>query len=56
MKIGLFSFAASTEQLTSMASTAAQQGFDSVWIPQVFGIDTLTAIAVADTTHSPAQR
>ena len=47
MKIGLFSFAASTEQLTSMASTAAQQGFDSVWIPQVFGIDTLTAIAVA---------
>ena len=47
MKIGLFSFAESVEGLTDLASTAASQGFDSLWIPQTFGQDTLTAIAVA---------
>jgi F420-dependent oxidoreductase-like protein len=47
MKIGLFSFAESIEGLTDLASTAASQGFDSLWIPQTFGQDTLTAIAVA---------
>ena len=49
MKIGLFSFVDSTDGLTEMAATANEQGFDSLWIPQVFGIDTLTAIAVAGT-------
>lgn len=47
MKIGLFSFVDSTDQLTEAASTAHQQGFTSLWVPQVFGVDTLTAIAVA---------
>ena len=47
MKLGLFSFVDSIDTLTEMAATAAQQGFDSVWIPQTFGPDTLTAIAVA---------
>lgn len=50
MKLGLFSFAESTDELTQMAATAAEQGFDSLWVPQVFGIDTLTAIAVAGST------
>ncbi len=47
MKIGLFSFVDSIDTLTSMATVAAGQGFDSLWIPQTFGPDTLTAIAVA---------
>ena len=47
MKIGLFAFAESIPGLTDLASTAASQGFDSLWIPQTFGQDTLTAIAVA---------
>ncbi len=47
MKIGLFSFVDTTDNLTAMARDAAEQGFDSLWIPQTFGLDTLTAIALA---------
>ncbi len=47
MKIGLFSFVETSDGLTDMARTAAEQGFDSLWIPQTFGLDTLTAIALA---------
>jgi 5,10-methylenetetrahydromethanopterin reductase len=47
MKIGLFSFVETIESLTALAATAREQGFDSLWIPQTFGLDTLTAIAVA---------
>ena len=47
MKIGLFGFVDSVEGLTELASSAHEQGFDSLWVPQVFGLDTLTAIAVA---------
>ena len=50
MKIGLFSFVDTIGGMTEMAATANEQGFDSLWIPQVFGIDTLTAIAVAGQT------
>ncbi|MCP3990531.1 MAG: TIGR03564 family F420-dependent LLM class oxidoreductase [Actinomycetia bacterium] len=46
MKIGLFAFADSVDDLTELAATANEQGFDSLWVPQVFGIDALTAIAV----------
>lgn len=37
----------SIDTLVANAKTAQEQGFESVWIPQVFGPDTLTAIAVA---------
>ncbi len=47
MDIGLFSFVTSAEQLTEVAGAAAQDGFPSIWLPQVFAVDTLTAIAVA---------
>jgi 5,10-methylenetetrahydromethanopterin reductase len=47
MKIGLFAFVDTVDGLTELAGAANEQGFDSLWIPQVFGIDTLTAIAVA---------
>ncbi|MDA3039396.1 MAG: TIGR03564 family F420-dependent LLM class oxidoreductase [Actinomycetota bacterium] len=50
MKIGLFSFVDSIDTLAELAATAAQQGFDSLWIPQTFGLDTLTAIAVVGQT------
>jgi F420-dependent oxidoreductase-like protein len=50
MKIGLFGFVDSVESLTELAGTAREQGFDSLWVPQVFGLDTLTAIAVAGQT------
>ncbi|MEL6981039.1 MAG: LLM class F420-dependent oxidoreductase [Actinomycetota bacterium] len=47
MKLGIFSFMDSIDTLIDSASTARDQGFESVWIPQIFGLDTLTAIAVA---------
>ncbi|MGF1597194.1 MAG: TIGR03564 family F420-dependent LLM class oxidoreductase [Acidimicrobiales bacterium] len=47
MRIGLFTFVDSIPQLTELATTAEEQGFDSLWVPQTFGLDTLTAIAVA---------
>ncbi|MDH4363928.1 MAG: TIGR03564 family F420-dependent LLM class oxidoreductase [Acidimicrobiia bacterium] len=47
MKIGLFSFVETIDSLTALAATAREQGFDSLWVPQTFGLDTLTAIAVA---------
>lgn len=50
MKIGLFSFVETIDGLTELASEAHQQGFESLWIPQVFGLDTLTAIAVVGQT------
>lgn len=50
MKIGLFSFVEDIDGLTQIASTAHEQGFESLWIPQMFGLDTLTAIAVAGQT------
>ena len=50
MKIGLFAFVDTIESLTELATTAQSQGLDSLWIPQVFGQDTLTAIAVAGQT------
>ncbi|MEM7321591.1 MAG: TIGR03564 family F420-dependent LLM class oxidoreductase [Actinomycetota bacterium] len=49
MKLSLFSFAESTEKLVSLAGEAKEQGFDTLWLPQIFGPDALTAIAVAGT-------
>ncbi len=47
MKFSLFTFAESTDKLVSLAAEAKDQGFETIWIPQIFGIDALTAIAVA---------
>ncbi|MEM7339434.1 MAG: TIGR03564 family F420-dependent LLM class oxidoreductase [Actinomycetota bacterium] len=47
MNIGVFTFAESIDDMVTQARTAADQGFPSLWLPQVFGIDTLTGIAVA---------
>ena len=47
MRIGLMSFVDTIDGLTTRAQEARDQGFGSLWLPQVFGVDTLTAIAVA---------
>ncbi|MEL7155173.1 MAG: TIGR03564 family F420-dependent LLM class oxidoreductase [Actinomycetota bacterium] len=47
MQIGLFAFQDTIPGLRDLARTAHEQGFPSLWIPQIFGQDTLTAIAVA---------
>ena len=40
MKIGLFSFVETIDSLTALAATAREQGFDSLWVPQTFGLDS----------------
>jgi 5,10-methylenetetrahydromethanopterin reductase len=44
MKIGLFGFIDTLEGIDASLRTAAEQGFDSYWIPQAFGMDTLDVI------------
>jgi F420-dependent oxidoreductase-like protein len=47
MKIALFSSVSSVDDLVDQAKVAKDQGFESFWLPQLFGVDALTAIAVA---------
>ena len=47
MKIGAFGFVSDIDSARSELSRSAADGFASYWIPQAFGPDTLTAIAVA---------
>src|SRR5438309_3592650 len=47
MKIGLFVDTQSLDDFVVRIRSAAQAGFASAWAPQVFGIDALTALAVA---------
>ncbi|MGH1492030.1 MAG: TIGR03564 family F420-dependent LLM class oxidoreductase [Acidimicrobiales bacterium] len=47
MKIALFSFAESIDDFIAKTREAKDQGFESIWLPQIFGVDALTAIAVA---------
>ena len=45
MKIGLFGFIDTIDGITNSLKTAETDGFESYWIPQAFGMDTLTVIA-----------
>ncbi|HCB33692.1 MAG TPA: LLM class F420-dependent oxidoreductase [Acidimicrobiaceae bacterium] len=47
MEISIFEFDEDVDKLTAGLRTAAEQGFARYWRPQVFGMDTLTAFAVA---------
>jgi F420-dependent oxidoreductase-like protein len=47
MDIGIFTTRPTVTELTDAARQAADQGFASFWVPQIFGLDALTAIAVA---------
>jgi len=50
MRIGIFggdvSSGGTIDDVVASASTAADQGFSSYWLPQIFGFDALTALAV----------
>ena len=47
MEIGVFGFDQTLEAFEDSVRTAAEQGFPSYWVPQIFGLDALTGIAVA---------
>jgi F420-dependent oxidoreductase-like protein len=47
MKIGVFIDTQSVDGFVGRVRSAKEAGFASAWAPQVFGIDALTAIAVA---------
>src|SRR3954463_5035438 len=52
MRIGIFGGeagqgAGGIDELVKLVAEAREQGFSSYWLPQIFGIDALTAIAVA---------
>src|SRR5664279_4201625 len=46
MQIGLFLERPTVADLVADVTTAAERGFRSVWVPQIFGLDALTAVAV----------
>lgn len=43
MRIGIFAGDGSLDELVDVARTAEADGFDSFWLPQVFGVDALSA-------------
>ena len=47
MDIAVFGFDPTVDELENSLREAAEQGFPSYWMPQIFGMDALTAIAVA---------
>jgi alkanesulfonate monooxygenase SsuD/methylene tetrahydromethanopterin reductase-like flavin-dependent oxidoreductase (luciferase family) len=47
MDIGILRFAPTVDQVVTEARTATEQGFGSFWMPQIFGLDALTALAIA---------
>ena len=47
MDIAVFGFDPTVDALENSLREAAEQGFPSYWMPQIFGMDALTALAVA---------
>ncbi len=47
MNIGIYRYAPTVDELVDEVRSAADQGFTSFWMPQIFGLDTLTAYAAA---------
>ncbi len=43
MRIGIFTSDGTLDELLEVARTAEADGFDSLWLPQIFGIDALCA-------------
>lgn len=43
MRMGIFAGDGTLEDLLALAGTAEAQGFDSFWLPQIFGIDAISA-------------
>lgn len=55
MRIGVFLFPSTIDRYVDDVRSAAAQGFATVWTPQIFGHDALSAIAVAG-SHVPGIR
>lgn len=47
MKLGMFAQPATVDAAVGDVKTIADAGFASAWMPQIFGLDTLTALAIA---------
>ena len=47
MNIGIYRYAPTVDDLVGEVRSAAEQGFTSFWMPQIFGLDALTAFAAA---------
>ena len=47
MNIGIYRYAPTVDGLVGEIRSAADQGFTSFWMPQIFGLDALTAFAAA---------
>lgn len=46
MRIGLFFGDGTLDRIIASARTAEEQGFDSIWMPQIFGLDALGALTL----------
>lgn len=46
MNIGIFTASDDIDDLVAQARQVAEDGFDTMWLPQIFGVDALTALAV----------
>lgn len=58
MRLGIFGGVTATapiDEVVESARTAAEQGFSTYWIPQIFGYDALTLLAVVGRETAPEQ-
>lgn len=55
MRLGIFTFPASIEAFIARSKEIAEAGFPAIWVPQIFGLEALSAIAVAG-SHVPNVR
>lgn len=46
MRIGVFTERKTVDELVADIRDAAERGFESAWVPQIFGLDAMTALAV----------
>jgi F420-dependent oxidoreductase-like protein len=46
MRIGIFTERKTVDELIADIADAAERGFESAWVPQIFGLDAMTALAV----------
>ena len=46
MDIGIFAQSDQIDDLVHQAQRIVDEGFDTMWVPQIFGIDAITALAV----------
>ena len=46
MRIGIFAGDGSLDDLLTLAKTVESDGFDSIWLPQIFGIDAIGALTL----------